>query len=217
MKSQTMRLVRMEILSSKKHLVMIILVPLLYPVVLPFKGFTAVAYIFSTAMVGYLLFTGFAECDEKFKTGIMLNTLPVKRNEIILARFVSLYIIYALATVLVILSAFALHIFMPQNYDAFDFNAIPIGLVVVSIMNAFQIPLYYLFDVQKSRIISLFLMFGPLFLTSFFTSKGWFTSALRYFTSLNDFFRNCVFLLTAAIVFVISLTITEKIYLRKEF
>lgn len=218
MKSQLFNLVKMALMASKKNLYLFFIMPLIYPALFRGTGnLDVISYLFCIGMVGFLLFNGFAESDEKFKTDIMLNTLPVKRNEIIQARFVSMYITYTVITLLYILSATILHNVKPEMFGIFNLSSIPIGLVLVSLINLVQIPLYYILDIQKSRVIGMIIMFGAIALISYLSTKSWLENFIQYFYKMNLAFRNCVFLLFAVLVYVIACRISEKAYQRKEF
>ena len=105
MKPQLFNLVKMELYSAKKSIMWYFLVPVIYPTLIRYQGnLSALSYLITIALIGYILCTGFAQSDEKYKTGIMLNTLPVKRNDIINARYVSLYLVYAGVTLVFIIT-----------------------------------------------------------------------------------------------------------------
>ncbi len=217
MKSQLFHLVKMELFSSKKSLPMFILFPIFYPAFFRDGKTDILSYIFCIAIVGFLLFNGFAETDEKFKTGIMLNTLPVKRSEIIDARFISLYIVYAVITVVYFLAAAALHVIKPDIFGIMNLSVIPMGLVIVSVINVIQMPLYYIFDIQKSRMMSILIMFGIIILITFMFMQSWITPIINYFSAMSTAFINIILLLIAAIIFTVNRSVSERIYLKKEF
>lgn len=217
MKSQLMNLVALELYASKKHLYLFFIVPAVYPAL--FRGSAGsdvVSYLFCTCICGFLLFTGFAESDEKYKTNIMLNLLPVKRSEIVNARYLSMYIVYAGVTLIYIVSAMLLHIVKPDLFVVYHFSAIPIGLLALSVINAVQVPLYYVLDLQKSRLIGTLIMFGVIVVLGLISSKGLLTPPLHAFAAMNEAARNCILLISAAIIFVLSSMVTETIYRRKE-
>lgn len=208
----------MDLVASKKSLLLNIVIPLFYPAFFRTHGsLDVLSYLFCISLCGFLLFNGFAEMDEKYKTGILLNTLPVNRAEIVTSRFISMYVVYGSATLLYLASAAVLHLVMPQSYGIFDMNAIPAGLLVASLVNAIQIPLYYVLDLQKSRTAGIFLMFGTIGLYAYLSEMSWVKNSVLSFTRMNVAMRSCVFLIFAAIIFTSACIITEKIYQRREF
>lgn len=217
MRSQLTNLIKMELMSTKKNLLIYLLVPLVYPTL--FRGAentSVVSFLFCIAIIGFILFNGFAETDEKYKTGIMLNTLPVKRKEIIQARFISMVIVYAAITLVYMLSATALHLTYPQIFGSFHPEAIPVALVLVSFINAIQVPLYYVLDIQKSRIISMIFMFGIITLVSYLANQSGFAALIKDFSSLSLMLRNTMLLIVAAIIYMITCMVSQKLYERRE-
>ena len=218
MKSQLFHIVKMELMSAKKNLLMFLIIPLIYPALIRTNGkLDDVSYLLCIAIVGLILFNGFAESDEKYKTGIMLNTLPIKRNDIINARFISLCLVYAGITLVYFLSASALHFVEPDLYGAMNLSLIPAGILLVSLINVVQIPLYYLFDLQKSRVISFIVMFGIIALISYLSTQVWLEAFIRHFTKMNLVMINVSLLISAAIIYIIACSVSKKLYQHKEF
>lgn len=218
MKSKLWDLVKMDLLASKKSLLLNLLIPLIYPAFFRSHNETDIlSYLFCICLCGFLLFNGFAEMDEKFKTGILLNTLPIKRTDIVTSRFISMYIVYTGTTLLYLLSGAVLHAFAPQLFDIIELSTIPVCLLVVSLINAIQIPLYYVLDLQKSRTVGIILMFGTIALCAYLSEVGWVRNFFQYFTQMNIAVKNCVFLICAVIIFMVARSVTQAIYKRKEF
>lgn len=134
----------------------------------------------------------------------MLNLLPVKRSEIVKARYLTMYIVYVGVTLVYILSATALHIIKPNLFAIFNFNIIFLGVLVLSLINAVQIPIYYILDLQKSRIISMSIMFITIIAFTFLLSSGIVSTHISSFLELNHFFQNCIFIFCAVIVYITS-------------
>ncbi len=215
MKPQLFNLVKMELYSAKKYLMWYFLVPIIYPALIRYQAnLSALSYLVCIALVGYILCTGFAQSDEKYKTGIMLNTLPVKRKDIINARFISLYLVYVGITLVHILSKTILHFAAPHLYDAMNFSVIPAGIVFVSLFNAVQIPLYYIFDIRKSGIISIIVLFCLFALIVHFLEQAWIVAIL---VKMDTIIINFSLMIVAAIIFLIASSISKIIYKQKEF
>ena len=217
MKSQLLNLVRMDLYASKRSLWIALLIPMIYPAFFRGEnGMDAVSYLFCICMCGYMLFAGFAAMDEKFKTAIFLNTLPVKRDEIIASRYLAMYIVYAITTLIYVVAVTLLHLYKPASFGAFDFGVIPISLFVLSLVNAIQIPLYYVLDLQTSRIISLLLVLASVALLSQAFEAGWLSPLAQSLSHTSPALINGIFLILTVIVFTAACLITQAIYKRKE-
>lgn len=215
MKPQLFNLVKMELYSAKNYLMWYFLVPIIYPTLIRYQGnLNALSYLVTISLAGYLLCTGFAQSDEKYKTGIMLNTLPVKRNDIINARFVSLYLVYAGITLVFILTETVEHFVAPHLYGPMNFSVIPAGILFVSLFNAVQIPVYYAFDIRKSGpicIMTLALLFA---LIVHFLEQTWIDAVL---VKMDTVIINFSLLFAAIIICLISSSISKIIYKKKSF
>lgn len=215
MKPQLFNLVKMELYSSKKSIMWYFLVPIIYPTLIRYQGkLNALSYLVTISLIGYILCTGFAQSDEKYKTGIMLNILPVKRNDIINARYISLYIVYAGITLVFILTETIEHLAAPNLYSAMNFSVIPAGILFVSLFNAVQIPLYYIFDIRKSGIICIIILALFFALIVHFLEDAWIDAVLA---KMDTIIINFSLLFAAIIIYLISSSISKIIYKQKEF
>ncbi|MFT8318249.1 MAG: ABC-2 transporter permease [Sporolactobacillus sp.] len=215
MKPQLFNLVRMELYSAKRSLMWYFLVPVIYPTLIRYQGnLSALSYLVTIALIGYILCTGFAQSDEKYKTGIMLNTLPVKRNDIINARFVSLYLVYAAVTLVFILTEIVEHWAAPNLYGAMNFSVIPAGILFVSLFNGVQIPLYYIFDIRKSAILCIIILAVLFGLIVHLLELTWIDAILA---QMDTVLINISMLIVATFIYLIASTISKIIYRHKEF
>ncbi|MEG6612342.1 ABC-2 transporter permease [Pseudoclostridium thermosuccinogenes] len=138
---------------------------LLYLLALIFAFQNMESVVFSAAATGvvYILLTTSCAYDEKNKTDIMINSLPIKRSQVVAAKYLAVYVFFLMATVgyiifsnLLLLSGAPIKVY-PMTLDSFM-----VGMVAISIMTGLNLPVFFKFGFAKSRIVG-FLLFFCLF------------------------------------------------------
>jgi ABC-2 type transport system permease protein len=176
----------------------------------------AIVYIFVTYSCGY---------DEKNKTDIIFNSLPVNRMDIIMSKYFAVFFFAAYGIICsAVLGFIGMNVGILRVSRTISINDILIAFSGGIIFASIFYPLYFKFGMDKLKLVNIFLfmlfMFAPSFLIEY-AAKHYQSGVVRYFISL---FMNTsveilrLFLLIAVcIILLISILISIQIYKNKDF
>lgn len=161
-------------------------------------------YIYNTFML-----------DEKYRTGRFFASLPVRRVDIILSRYLGIVIIMLIhlalaysSTLILKLSGIARHGILPGYYA--------VALTIASIIALTYFPFYFRYGIKAMNIMSRLFMglfFGIMF--ALFKKEVFFKEIMDY--SFTNVFTTSLLLTGAAVLlFVISIKISSVIYLKRD-
>lgn len=179
-------------------------------------GLVALTYMLSMTSCAY---------EDKNKSDIMLNSLPIKKANIVAAKYMSVFvylamgvIAYTLFTKIIIVAQIPLKTY-PITLEAFIG-----GLVAVSLMVGIWLPIYFKFGYMKLRVVNFVLFFlfffGTSFLTKYFQeqqSSQWVQNIINLLNSQENI---TIALITAVIVIIfliISYALSVRFYIKREF
>ncbi|HOV94410.1 MAG TPA: ABC-2 transporter permease [Spirochaetales bacterium] len=143
-----------------------ILFAAIYPVILivGFQNSGDVVFVINLVAITYILLISVCAYDEKNKADVLLNSLPISRNKVVLARYVSLYLFAVLAVfyycVLVALLGLTN---LGVRISPMTGQSLLIGVVLVSVMYGIYLPLFFKFGYIKTRIVGIALFFVVFF------------------------------------------------------
>jgi len=159
--------------------------------------------------------------ESKTKGDIILNSLPVKRNDIVKARYLTVLIYTLVASFIVFLLSNLVHIFMATEFrgNPSSIFTIFLSIGINLLFFTFYLPFQY-YSIGKVQIFNgifyMLLILAPNFLSKYreFIMK---TSFFKYISSLNFVPISFVFLIIAVLFYIFSFVVSINIYRSKEF
>ncbi|MDP4161217.1 MAG: ABC-2 transporter permease [Bacillota bacterium] len=141
-------------------------VALLYGFAAPLAFKTMQGGALSAATVGttYMLMIQACTQDDKNKSEIMLNSLPLRRRDIVAAKYLSVFL-YAIPA---ILSFFFAQLVVsvtgiPITIYQISLEGIAGALVAMAVLMSIYFPIYFKFGYLRSRMVGMFLFFACFF------------------------------------------------------
>ena len=217
-------LVIKDIIVQKKSIAFAVLYIAFFMIALQSIGemtFTSAITAFS-----YILVMGGFAYDDKNKADIMLNSLPLKRYNIVLAKYISLFVFVAFGSLIY----FVFELFLRSTGFSF-IKTYPItiesftgAVFAVSIMHSFCLPIIFKFGYTRAKVINFVMFFA------FFFGGSWLINYI--YTRMNAGFAGKVFALlenrpdyfialaiiaAAALLMLISYMISLRVYKKREF
>lgn len=179
-------------------------------------GLVALTYMLSMTSCGY---------EEKNKSDIMLNSLPVKRANIIAAKYMSVFVyfamgmlVYALFSKIIIMAQIPLKTY-PITLEAFIG-----GFVAVSMMTGIWLPIYFKFGYMKLRVVNFVLFFlfffGTSYLNKFFKenqNSQWVQNIINFLNSQGNITIALIIFAMVIILLIISYGLSVRFYRKREF
>jgi ABC-2 type transport system permease protein len=219
-------LVLKDILIQKKSL----LYALLYTVFLSItfsslKPSGVGLYVLAPIITAYMFINFAASFDEKNKSEIILNSLPLKRDDIVIAKYISIFIFAIICIIYSILIGFiGKTTGLPMYTRSISFLDIVLIFSSVCIVSSIFFPMYFKFGYTKSLIFNTMLFmvifFLPILAIQYAGSNpnNIFVQKINSFIiSTSSFTQNSLALIIGLILFLISLMISIHIYNNKEF
>lgn len=174
----------------------------------------------------YMLITTACAHDDKSNSNIILNSLPIKRNRIVISKYMSIYF-YGIIGGLE-------YYFISKivNVIGLDFKFYPITLegiiailVTITLINSIYFPVFFKVGYMKSRVINI-LMFVGLFVGGSYLSSLLYnneisneliTKIISFINSKSEFIIITAMIGLMIFIQLISISISIKIYNDREF
>jgi ABC-2 type transport system permease protein len=117
----------------------------------------------SAGIIGMMYIVLITACanDDKYNTDILLNSLPIRRNNIVLSKYISVlvYFIIGIADYL-IFSSIVNILGLPFKVQPISIEDLLSTMVAVVLVFGTYLPIFYKFGYIKSRTIAFILFFG---------------------------------------------------------
>ncbi|MFT5873288.1 MAG: ABC-2 type transport system permease protein [Clostridium sp.] len=182
-------------------------------------------YMLSPMATTYMFITLAVSYDDKNKSEIILNSLPLKREDIVISKYISIFAFAILGFIYSILIGFigkttGLPMFT-RSISLFD---IVFVLTSVCIFSSIFFPVYFKFGNIKMKFFNVILLMLIIFLPTFaieYATKNpnnVIVQKINYFiTNTSSFTQNSLAIIVGLIIFLLSLMISIRIYNKKEF
>lgn len=221
-----LNLIVKDILIQKKTLLYTLIYAILAPIVFSsMKPIGFGLYVLPPMAITYMFISFAVSYDEKNKSEIILNSLPIERNDIVISKYISTFVFAILGIIYSILVGF---IGKTIGFSMFTrwISLMDIVLVLTSacILSSIFFPVYFKFGYIKMTlfnvIILMLIMILPTTVFDYFAENpnNILVQNINYFiNNTSSFIQNSLALLTGLIFFLISLRISIHIYNSKEF
>ncbi|MBU3146169.1 ABC-2 transporter permease [Clostridium sp. CF012] len=184
-----------------------------------------VLYVLPPMAITYIFISFAASYDEKNKSEIILNSLPLKRDDIVISKYLSIFVFAIIGIIYSILIGFiGKATGLPMFTRSISFLDIVSVLTAVCIFSSMFFPVYFKFGYIKMNFFNVILFMSFLFIPSaaieYATENpnNIFVQKITYFiNNTSSFTHNSLALIIGLIFFLISLMISIRIYKNKEF
>lgn len=217
-------LLKKDLLIQKKSFLFLFIYGCFLFIIFNNPVFEEMIYIMGMIIgVYFFLITANME-DEKNKSEILLNSLPVSRSCIVLAKYLSVFVYIIIGAFLLGITGLFFQLpvipIAPGLLKATDLLAV---ILLISIAVSVYFPLYFRFGATALRLFSV-----VFFLLFFFMPRWLFelyyayeeTAAVQFFKTIfeqSPFLTAVIVLLTALLVLACSFFLSRSIYLKREF
>lgn len=174
--------------------------------------------------VTYMLVMTSCAYDDRNKSDLLLNSLPYKRSDIVLAKYLSIFvfellgtIVYILATFIISVSGLKITVYTPTV------DSILATLFSVALLNGVYFPVYFKTGYIKAKVLSFILFFVFFFGVQIIysslsdSSVKWLKQIAEVINQTNEY-SGSFFLPAAALgILLISYALSLKIYRNRDF
>jgi len=156
-----------------------------------FSSLKGVALSAGTIGASYMLLSQACAKDDKNKSELMLNSLPLRRRDIVLAKYLSVFLYATLAILSFLLAQGVVSVIgIPISLTKISLEGIALALVNMIVLISFYYPIYFKLGYLRSNMVG-----GILFFACFFLPMSA-ASIMHWFGGVgNPAFRNIVVLI----------------------
>ncbi|BDB02764.1 ABC-2 transporter permease [Clostridium botulinum] len=156
---------------------------------------------------------------ERAKEDYILKSIPVKKKNVVLAKYISIIIYLIAFLILVYLSNFIIYILnFSDIIQSLKISTIFFSLSTIFISMAIQLPIYFKLNYSKGRIINNFIYFGIFLAIYMLYDNNHLNNYMKTYNVSNSIYEK--FILISIIIsinlFIISAILSMRIYEKKE-
>lgn len=221
-------LILKDIMVLKKTLLFCAIYPAIF--IFAFQSTGSAMLPASIAAVTYILVLTASAYDDKNKSDILLNSLPIGRNQVVLSRYLSIYVFSAIGIIYYMVFYILINISgLPLKVYPITSEGIIAALFSVTLLNSIYFPILFKMGYIKSKMVNFILFFSLFFGVSAVsgllenkpgngTAKSKFLESItRFFNSLSNVQITIGIIIIMFIMFLISYMLSKKFYKNREF
>jgi ABC-2 type transport system permease protein len=182
------------------------------------------AYTSAAIAITYMYVMSAFAYDDKNKSDVMINSLPVNRKTVVLAKYVSIFVYIAAATAAYII-IYNIVLLIDNNVDIYPvtLEGFAAALIFASLMNGVYLPLVFRVGYTKAKIINMLIFFLAFFGMSLLvnliykSNNTYVKQALEWLNSQSETVIIIWAFVMAFLILLISYTISVKLYKQREF
>lgn len=217
-------LILKDILIQKK----MIITALLYTVFMmfTFQSMDGAKFTIIVTAVTYLFVMSACAYDDKNKSDIMLNSLPISRKKVVLSRYMSLFVFAAISmTVYIVISGVIKLAHIPLKVNTISIEDIVGSITSLVIVASLYFPVFFKVGYIKSKMLNFIIFFSMFFgvslLIGFFKehklNNTAITNLIKYISTQSDITIVLSLILIMLLVLSISYSLSLKFYKNREF
>lgn len=176
------------------------------------------------AVVYILLINSFAY-EDKNKSEIMLNSLPISRRDIVLAKYLSIFIYMGLAILSYTGSSLLVKTLrIPINVVLLSLEGVTTAFLIVALMSSIYLPIIFKFGYIKAKLFNLvmflFFFFVPTIIVNLYNNPRYhhyFVNFFQEFASWKNWQIALLLIAFSLLLLSISYSISLNIYKKREF
>ena len=218
-------LVLKDILIQKKNLFAILIYPFIGILAFGFSFGSSTGYIFSIISIGYVMILTASGYDEKNKFDVVLNSLPLKRDDAVIAKYMSVAVFFVMGSILTAAAGIVVKLTGLFPYiNIIKLSDVLLAACSLCLYYAIYFPLNYKFGAIKMKLINMLIymvfIFVPMFVAGLIKDNPDDKSLQAVLHVIGRMSSSSVSLIIAAavlILLVLSINISIGIYRNKDF
>jgi ABC-2 type transport system permease protein len=203
-------LIKKELTANVRYMLMGFLIFLVYLFIFANNG--AGLFMLCLTICVYSILTTNMTLDERYQIDRLLTTLPIRRRDVVLSKYLLVFVLFAICLALYVLLSLASGLVGYDRIPQITFLSAMFGLFVASFYSGVTIPLCYRFGAQSTRYVGL-VLFLAAFSLSPLVPKG---AEMVAMSGLPDGRLSLVLLIGALIVHLVSFLVSSTLYSQKD-
>lgn len=221
-----LNLLRKDIIIQKKTFLIAFLYTILFSITFSsFKPIGLGLYVVAPIVVAYTFITNAIDYDEKNKCEIILNSLPLKRTDIVISKYISIFIFVIIGIIYsILIGVIGKMTGLPFYNISVSLSDIVLVLTSTCVYCSIFFPFNFKFGVIKMKIINTLLFMLSIFLPTIgfncatTNSNNILVQKFNYFlNNTSRLTQDSLVIIIGLVFLLISLIISIRIYNNKEF
>ena len=216
-------LIKKDFIIQKRNLKLSILLLLFFSI--SFSSIGTAGLIYSIYAVSYFLASGASAIEDKNNSDMMLVSLPIRKQKIVLSKYISVYIFATYAILVTYIIVFIERLFkLPFNVFSFTLEAIVLAVAGVTLLCSIAFPLIFKFGYLKAKMFNNILMLTLVFGTAALTNKLFLNihytgqqNLLQFFGGLSELEIIGLIMIPFLVIFIFSYFLSLIFYKNREF
>ncbi|EJO5348908.1 ABC-2 transporter permease [Clostridium botulinum] len=213
-----LNLIRKDLIIIKSYIIKVLAILLFYILIfnkIDKQGISVISiYLIVYTFIAVSFYYG-----EGVKEDYMLKSLPVKKKEVVLAKYTSVIMYFIVSLVLVYIISFIIYTLNLKNIiEIPKLGTVAFSLGVILVSMAIQLPIYFKFNHSKGRIINTFIYFCIFLPIYIIYDNHHLNNYITTHNGSNNVYEKFVLIIAivSIILFVISGILSIIIYEKKE-
>lgn len=136
----------------------------IFIMILAFQQAGSSMFAASVTAFSYILVQSACAYEDKNKSDVLLNSLPLSRGTIVIARYISIFVFAAISTVYYLLLSGIIQVLgLPFQVYAISLEGITGALFALIFINGIYFPIFFKVGYIKSKLVNFVLLFGVFF------------------------------------------------------
>lgn len=214
-----------DILIQKKTFIYAILYGFFAMVAFPASLSASGGYMFSGISIVYLLIIYANAYDEKNRSEVIINSLPVNRDSIVIAKYLSIILYLVIGVVIsAVAGLIVTQLGFIENMRIIGIVDILTVFISACLMYSIYYPVYFKFGSLKLKLFNvamyMLFLFVPNILTSYIQENpdnGLINKITHFFKNTNSLVLQGGLAIIVLLLLFVSMLISIKVYKNKEF
>ncbi|NFD28957.1 ABC-2 transporter permease [Clostridium botulinum] len=175
--------------------------------------------VLSIYLVVYILISMSFYYGERVKEDYMLKSLPVRKNEVVLAKYTSVIIYFIASLILMYIINFIAYILNFKDIiQSPQISTIFFSLSIIFISMAVQLPIYFKLNYSKGRILNAVIYFFIFSMLYMIYDNNHLNNYKTTYNIGNNIYEKFILISTiiSIILFIVSAILSMRIYEKKE-
>lgn len=217
-------LVLKDLVIQKKYILLSVMYPLIFSATMfnGTDGSSSTGFVVIPIMIAYILLIGACGHDDKNKADMLLNSLPINRIDLVIAKYLSTFVFIFIGLGITFMVTAALNFLGVIHLNTLmSLEGVVGASISIIILSSLFFPINFKFGYQKARYVNTMLFMAmfivPVSLAKFIKKGiGAPPSFIIYLNSQPDWIVGSFMLIIALIIMVVSLLISARIYVNKD-
>jgi ABC-type transport system involved in multi-copper enzyme maturation permease subunit len=213
-------LVYKDILVQKRSILIALLYGAVFTLTFSRSDRPETIFVAVPSVIGYLFVTYACAYDDKNKSEIILNSLPISRKDIVISKYLSIFLYIFIGVCVAFIFTTAVKYLKFGNINRLmNLEDILGCFISISFLCSIYYPIYFKFGYLKSRYISMFMLIGAFIIPTVIIEaigKATNSNILQYLSTIPEGIFEIFIVLALIAMLLISVFLSLKIYLNKD-